>query len=228
MVTLKESDTSLLHFDEFFKQYPHENFKKKSIILRSGTIPREVFYIKKGYSKAYAVSPEGEELTMIIFQPGDFFPLISTMESKKVNYYIEAMTDLELIRVPRIKFIEFLKNREDLLSDFTMRLTARFEGVLLRMQYLVFGSASQKLASILVILAERFGREVKDTVIVKAPLTHKDLASLVGITRETTTLILKQLVKEGFIEIVKKQIVVKNLKHLRDYSLIEEGEHIIS
>lgn len=225
-ITNKET-TALLHFDAFFKQFPHKVYKRKSLIIRSGLEPLDIFYIKKGYARAYALSSEGEELTMVIFQPGDFFPLISTMEAKKINYYIEAMTEAELISVPRQKFITFLKNREDLLTDLTMRLTGRFEGLLLRMQYLVFGNASQKLASIIVILAERFGEISKSEVIVKAPLTHHDLASLVGITRETTTLILKDLVNANLIEMRKKQIVVKNVKKLRDFSLIEEGEHIV-
>lgn len=228
MVTLKgpKKSTALLTFDSFFEQFSHKTYKKGQAIIRSGEIPPDIYYLSRGYVRAYALSAEGEELTVIIFQPGDFFPLISTIEVKKINYFVDAMTEVEIISVPRAKFIEFLKNREDLLIDLTMRLTARFEGVLLRMQYLVFGTALQRLASIIVILAERFGEVRGKEIYIKAPLIHRDLASLVGITRETTTLILSEFTKGGVIEIIKKQIIVKKMKNLRDFSLIGENENI--
>lgn len=216
----KKNPTALLTFDAFFNQFPHKIFKKKSSILNAGTTPNDIYYLKRGYAKAYAVSQEGEELTMVIFQPGDFFPLISTITPKRIEYYIESMTEVEIISVPREKFIDFLKHREDLLIDLAMRLTARFEGVLTRMEYLIFGTAAQRLASIIIILGERFGRIEDNKVYVKAPTTHKDLASLVGITRETTTLILQGLVQKRIISFQNKHIIINDLRALMKKSLV--------
>ncbi len=189
--------------------------------MNAGIISADIFYLKKGYARAYAVSPEGEELTMVIFQPGDFFPLISTMEPKLGDYYIESMTEVEIIQVPRPNFYEFLQTRQELQTEIILRLTARFEGALTRMEYLVFGTASQKLASIIIILADRFGSRNGTNIVVKAPLTHRDLASLVGITRETTTLILQDFTKKGWVSFKNRHLVVHNIKGLQGNSLIE-------
>lgn len=211
---VKTSKTALLSFDSFFEQFPSKIFPKKETILNAGVSPSEIYYLKKGYARTYAVSAEGEELTMVIFQPGDFFPLISTIEPKKIEYYIEAMTEVEIIAVLRHNFLEFLKSRSDLMDELIMRLTARFEGALSRMEYLAFGTAAQRLSSIILILGERFGRKVDSNIIIQSPLTHRDLASLVGITRETTTLILRDLVKRGYILFEGKHLVIKNLRAL--------------
>lgn len=213
--------TALLNFDSFFEQFTSKTFKKRSTVINAGIIPADVYYLKRGYARAYAVSSEGEELTMVIFQPGDFFPLISTMRPKRLEYYIESITEVEIIQVPRLEFIEFLKSRQDLLIEFAMRLTARFEGVLTRMEYLVFGTAAQRLASIIMILGERFGEKEEKGVYIKAPLTHKDLASLVGITRETTTLILSDFTKKRYVNFSSKHIMIKNFGGLKRASLIE-------
>jgi CRP/FNR family transcriptional regulator, cyclic AMP receptor protein len=212
--------TALLTFDSFFEQFSHKTFKKRQTIIRAGEIPSEIYYLKKGYARSYAVSSEGEELTMIIFQPGDFFPLVSTQEPKVNSYYLESLTEVDIIAVPRIKFYEFLKSRAELNSEIIMRLTARFEGVLTRMEYLVFGTASQKLASLILILAERFGEKANSKILIKAPMTHKDLASLIGITRETTTLILRDLGKHGLLSFKNKHIIVNDLSGLRAASLV--------
>lgn len=208
-------------FDDFFKTFPVKRFKKKFVILNSGDLSEDIFYVKKGYSKAYAVSPEGEELLVVIFQPGDFFPLISTLEPKKSEYYIEAMTDIEVIRVPRVNFLQFLNAHPNLLTDIIIRLTARFEGALTRMEYLVFGSASQKIASMILILTERFSEIKQNNNVIKVPLTHKDLGSLVGITRETTTLILKNFSNLKLISFQSKHLIIQDLEGLKKQSLIE-------
>lgn len=221
----KYSSTALLTFDDFFKQFHSKEVKKRITIIPAGVIPPDVYYLKKGYARTYSVSESGEELTMVIFQPGDFFPLISTITPQKLNYYIESLTEVELIPVPRQRFIEFLRsglkeNNDQILIDFALRLTARFEGVLTRMEHLVFGTAQQRLASIILILGERFGEKKASQIIIKAPLTHRDLASLVGITRETTTLILKDLSEKNYITFAKKNIVIKNLNGLERESSI--------
>lgn len=216
-----KKSTALLTFDAFFEQFPSKIFQKKETILNAGVTPSEIYYLKKGYARTYGVSSEGEELTMVIFQPGDFFPLISTIEPKKIEYYIEAMIEIEVIPVPRNQFIEFLSGRLDLLKEMILRLTARFEGALTRMEYLVFGNASQKLASIIVILGERFGEKTDGEILIKSPLTHRDLATLIGITRETTTLILSDFTKKGLVIFRKKHLIIKNLAGLYKQSLIE-------
>lgn len=222
-VAAHKKSTALLTFDSFFEQFPEKIYKKRVAILNAGVIPAETYYLKKGYARAYAVSAEGGELTMVVFQPGDFFPLISAINAQKINYYIESLTEVTIIQVPRPQFIQFLKSRQDLVVELAMRLTARFEGVLTRMEYLVFGTASQKLASIMLILAERFGEKQGSRVFIKAPMTHKDLASLIGITRETTTLILRDLTKDGLISFKNKHIIVNNLKGLQKVSLVDSG-----
>ncbi|OGE39001.1 hypothetical protein A3F00_01815 [Candidatus Daviesbacteria bacterium RIFCSPHIGHO2_12_FULL_37_11] len=217
----QKKSTALLNFDSFFEQFPSKIFKKRVTIINAGVESEDVYYLKKGYARAYGVSSEGEELTMVIFQPGDFFPLISTIMPAKIDHYIESLTEVEIIAVPRLKFIDFLRSRQDLVIDLAMRLTARFEGVLTRMEYLVFGTAAQKLASIIIILGDRFGEKKETGVYIKSPLTHKDLASLIGITRETTSLILSDFVKKNYIIFSSKHMVIKNLSGLKHVSLIE-------
>lgn len=219
-VSGQKQSTALLSFDSFFSQFPPKIFKKRSTIINAGLILPDVYYLKRGYAKAYAISSEGQELTMVIFQPGDFFPLISTIKPQRIEYYIDSLTEVEIIQVPRVRFIEFLNSRQDLVVELAMRLTARFEGVLTRMEYLVFGTAAQKLASIILILGERFGEKRDEEIYIKAPLTHRDLASLIGITRETTTLILSELTKSNLIALKNKHLSILNPTALKRSSLV--------
>ena len=189
--------------------------------MRAGDIPLGVFYLKRGFVRVYSISKVGEELTLIIFKRGDFFPLVWAINNAVVDYYVEAMTACELARVPREEFVKFVKENPDVNFELTSRMLLRFLGLMRRMEYLVFGNANNKVASILLICAERFGKKAGLQIIIEVPLTHSDIASLVGLTRETASIEMKKLENKGLIAYRGHLLVVKNLRRLRRQSLLD-------
>ena len=156
-----------------------------------------------------------------IRKTGDFFPVMWAVNNARTNYYLETMTNVDLWRVPQDKFLVFIKSNPEVFFELTSKILVRFGGLLKRMEYLVFGNAYAKVASIITICAERFGRREKGKVIIEVPLTHSDLASMVGVTRETASIEIKKIEKKGLIGHQGRLIVVKNLKGLRKESLLE-------
>ncbi len=191
--------------------------------MRAGDPPLGVFYLKRGFVRVYSISKNGEELTLIIFKAGDFFPIIWAVGSAQNEYFVEAMTTCELVRVPREEFVSFVKSNSDINFDLTRRTSVRLGGLMRRMEYLVFGNANNKVASILLICAERFGKQEGDKVTIEVPLTHSDIASLVGLTRETASIEMKKLEKSGLIGYHGRLVTVLNLKGLKRQSMLDAG-----
>lgn len=204
----------------FFSQFKKLNFKKREMILRAGDEPRGVMYLKKGYVRLYAISREGEELTLIIYKPDDIFPIVWAINDLPNEYHFEAVTAAEVYRAPREKFLIFMRENPNVFFELTSKILIRFKGVLQRMEYLVFGNAYNKVASILLICAERFGGKEGSKIIIQVPLTHKDIANLLGVTRETTSLEIKKLARKGIIDYQGRLIVVKNPRALEKESLL--------
>ena len=171
--------------DDFFQETKLQFYKKRALILHPNDISSSVFYLKSGYIRVYRISEEGEELTLTILKPKDFFPLTYGINNAANLYYLEAITPLELWRAPQEQFLQFIKSDADILYYLTTRIIVRFDGALSRMEYLVFSNAYVKVATTLLICAKRFGELDGDDIVVQVPLTHKDIAKLVGITRET-------------------------------------------
>lgn len=204
----------------FFEKHGVISYKKREIILHAEDTPSGVFYVKKGCVKLYALSKEGEELDLILFKAGNIFPLMWSINNTPNKYHLEAMTNVEMWRVPRENFLEFIKSNPDVLFELFTRLLFRFGGLLERMEHLVFGNAYQKAASILLILSQRFGKKINGEIVIQIPLAHKDIASLLGITRETATLELGKLERKGLIKITSKIITIKNPDKLKSESLL--------
>jgi len=211
--------SSVPRLDLFFAKFKPLHYKKGETILRAGDPPAGVLYLKKGFIRLYSISRDGEELTLIIFKQGDFFPIMWAINATPNTYFLEAMTPVVLWRSPREKFLEFVQSDKRALFELTSMMLTRFGGLLTRMEYLVFGNAINKVASILLICAERFGKKKGRTTVIQAPLIHSDIASLVGITRETASIEMKKLEKEGAIAYRGHLLVIKSFMGLKKHLL---------
>lgn len=131
------------------------------------------------------------------------------------------MTAVELCQAPREKFLNFIKNNGEVLFELTHRILTRFGGVLSRMEYAMFGTAYNKVASIILICADRFGQSLGENTTIQVPLTHQDIANLIGVARETVSIEMKKLQNKGLIDYKGKYLMVKNRQKLIRESVFE-------
>ncbi len=206
--------------EDFFSQFKQLYYKKGETIMRPGDVPQGVYYLRKGYIRLYSLSESGQELTLIIFKPGDFFPIMWIINNTPIMQYVETMTKVELWRCPRDNFLEFVKFNSDVFFDLTSHMLERLGGLLQRMEYLTFGNAGQKVASIILICAERFGEKKGSEIEIQVPLTHKDIAMLLGIARETASIEIKKFERKGLVGSKNKHIIVKNRKGLEKEAIL--------
>lgn len=207
--------------NNFFSKFKKLSFKKGETILRPEDNPTGIFYLKKGYTRLYSLSNDAQELTLIIFKTEDVFPLMWSINNTPNTYYVEAITNTELYQAPRGAFLKFIKHDNEILFELTSRILKRFGGVLNRMKYAIFGHAQNKVASIILICAERFGIKTNTGTIIQVPLTHQDIANLIGVARETVSIEMEKLQQQGFIDHLGKYLVIKSVQKLKEKSLLE-------
>jgi CRP-like cAMP-binding protein len=81
--------------------------------------------------------------------------------------------------------------------------------------HLVSGDAYTKVAGLIYSMADEYGISKNKTVTIKFKITHKLIATLTGLTRETVTLQMLKLEKDGLIDNDRRQIVVQDMKVLK-------------
>ncbi len=212
----EQAATSLL---SFFSGYQRLFYKRREMILRAEDTPQGVYFIKEGYVRFYAISKDGEELSLLIFKPYDFFPVRWAITGRPLYYYYESLTPVEVFRSPREGFVTYLKNNPEVLFQITSSMLIRLNTTFERMKYLVYGNAFAKVASMLVICVQQYGEEKGKMIRIGVPLTHQDIASLIGMTRETVSVEMGKLEKKGLISYEEKHIIVTDLKGLETVSM---------
>lgn len=202
--------------DDFFTKFKYQKYKKGEILVRADDNPKGIFYLKKGFVKEYAISKKGDELVVNIFKPASFFPMSWAINGTPNMYFFEAITDLEVCRVPKDRALEFIKTNPDVLYDLLSRVYKGTDGILTRMTYLMAGNAYARLVTEVIIYAKRFGKRGDDKNVFEISLSEKDLAASSGMTRETVSREMKTLKDKDLVSFRKNTLVIKNLKELEN------------
>ncbi len=207
--------------EDFFSKFKTvQQYKKNQLILGPGTEPSGIFYVKSGYLRLYLISENGKEITFNILKPGAYFSMIWAINNSPNIYFYESLTDVLLFRAPKDDVLKFLRSNPDVLYDLTRRILSGLDGMVKLTEALLTGNAYQQIASILLILTRRFGKQSKDGTVIDLPLTHRLIGTLAGLSRESTSLELEKLTKDNIISQKDRQIVIKDLKKLEEKSPI--------
>lgn len=188
-------------------------FRKGSILLYQGEAPRMAYVIKAGDVKVYTINEAGEEQIATFHSKGDIFPTSWIFgNSQTTLYYYETFSNCEILTLPRELLLEHLYKADHMRStnDYFVK---NYTGLLMRVTALEQSRAREKIMFTLYYLLYRYGREIKPNLFeVELPLTHSSIASLVGLTRETTTTELNKLKKEDIIDYSRKMLTVDKAK----------------
>ncbi|KKR55850.1 hypothetical protein A2362_02380 [Candidatus Curtissbacteria bacterium RIFOXYB1_FULL_41_59] len=208
--------------EQFFIQFNRaQAYKKGEMILRAQEEPKEVYFLKKGFVRLYLIALTGREITFNIYKPGTYFPMIWAIGNLPNFYFFESLTDTVVYRAPREKLLELVKNNPKLLFALTKRTYIGLDGIVRLTQALLTENARGKLISVLLVLGRRFGRkETNGDLVIRLPLTHRILASLANLSRETTSLALEKLQKEKVLTFNKHSITINKLQKIEEESSI--------
>lgn len=200
--------------EAFFCRYTRLTYRKGDVILRAEDTPRGVLYLIKGYVRQFAVSRSGTTLILHIFKPGSFFPATWVINNEPNRYYLEAVTPVDLWRAPKEAVRKFLYDNPPVVYDLARRLLLGLCGCRHRIEHLITGTAYKKTVLLLLYLARSLGEKNASSVVLPVPLTHREIASWIGTTRETASLQVAILKKRGLIRCRRRQLIIPSLKRL--------------
>lgn len=184
--------------------------KKRAILIYQGEIPRQAYVVLSGTFKVYRLSSFGEEQIVGFKTAGDVFPETWIFgKTSSTLYYYEAMSDAEVLTVERSVLLDLIEKKPELKEKLFDYMITNYTGLLMQISALEQSRAAEKLVLIIYYLMFRYGQEdTPDEYSINLHLTHTTLASLMGLTRETTTTELGRLKRKGIIDYNTKTFTV--------------------
>jgi CRP/FNR family transcriptional regulator, cyclic AMP receptor protein len=203
-------------FETFYDQFQIRKYGKGETLIRSDDDPQGIFYLVKGYVRQYTTSKSGIELTLHILKPISYFPMVWAINGTPNVYNFEALTDVEVGRAPREQVVNFIKDKPIVIFELMSELLEDYAETLTRVEHLVFSDAYRRVISILLYIGKHFGEEQNKEIVVHHRFTQQDIATLVGVARETASNEMVKLEKKGLIKYLDHAMIFENPKKLEN------------
>ena len=186
------------------------SIKKRSILIYQGEIPRQAYIVLSGVFKAYRLGNYGEEQVVGFRTKGDVFPETWLFgKTSSALYYYEALEDSEVLTVEKPVLLALIEEHADIKERVFDYLATGYTGLLMQITALEQSRAAEKLLLMMYYLMFRYGKQTTAGVYrVDLRLTHTTLGSLMGLTRETTTMELGKLKRKKVINYDTKGFVI--------------------
>src|SRR5579884_1834547 len=200
---------------EYFKTGRRLQFQKNELILRAGEVPRGVYLIDSGIIKIYALSRHGNEHIHHFFGAGDFFPMTWIFRDFTRNLFYECVEPVTVWLVPKQDFQDFVLKNDRILLKMLEEVVQRYLRYSGRIENLLYSDARERSAYRLLSLANRFGKKTAAGIVIKASITHEDMAHSLNMTRETFSRALARFQQSGIVAYDKNRcLVIKDLPAL--------------
>ncbi len=186
------------------------SFDKGDIIFLEDDPGDKLFILREGWVKILKISPEGKEKTLAILGPGDCLGELAILDGKGRSGIAQTLTKLEALQINSNDFSKILKNSPHIALSLLPVLTSRLRKANKEIEKLIFQDVYHRLLS---YFFENGVLEGESLFIKRLP--QREIASIIGTSRETVSRLLGDLMEEGLITMDKKFIIAKQelLRH---------------
>jgi CRP-like cAMP-binding protein len=192
---------------------PHRH-RKEQIIFNEGETGTALYMIVKGRVKISQSSPDGRERTLALLGPGDVFGELALLDGGPRSADAVVAEDTELLVVPREEFLTFVMEQPQVAMSLLVVLSQRLRHTNLLVHDAAFFDVRGRLARLLLELARAEGGPDAAGALVCPQLTQSELASMVGVTRESINKWLRHYVRNGTVTRRRGRLVVVDPQRL--------------
>jgi CRP/FNR family transcriptional regulator len=186
-------------------------------LYREGEPSGAVYFVREGRVKLYRTSggPKVRDQILGVVGDGSVVGLASALEGKPQSQGATALTDCILYAVFRDDLVNLMASYPEAFLRLARTLAARNRELEDLVGDLVFHSAPQRVARMLLDLATEEGRVTKRGVVFDPSLSRQEMAEATGISREALSRTLSRLAQEGILDLGGKRITILKPGELR-------------
>jgi CRP-like cAMP-binding protein len=190
--------------------------RKGDVLFRKGDEGAALYIIIQGRIKVAYPSKFGDEVTLAIFGNGDFFGEMALLDGMPRSADATALDETLLYVLNRSDFLSFIVSNPGAVQSVLHALSMRIRKTDDLLGETCFMSISWRLARRLVEMVQnRPGYDSGEKAPVELNLMQKELASLLGVSRESINKELKALRDKGVVTTSRNTITIVDMDALK-------------
>jgi CRP/FNR family transcriptional regulator, cyclic AMP receptor protein len=204
-----ERHSSLLR--ELAAQGDVRAYRKGSILIQEADVGDTLYIVLQGQVKAYSVDLSDKEITFGVFGPGEYFGEMALDGGPRSASVITLQASVCAV-VTRTRLLAFIGKNPEFALELLAKVIRRLRQTTTSARNLAFIDVYGRLTGCLVGMATP---QTDGTQRIEERITHQEIASRAGCSREMVSRILKDLENGGYLKIEDRKIVLVKRLPLR-------------
>lgn len=181
-------------------------------LFRRGDPPCGLYAVLEGMMRVGAVGRDGKEALLTLVEPPYWFGEISLFDGQPRTHDAYAEGPTLLLQVPQAALLALLAREPGHWRDFALLMSQKLRLAFIALEEMSLLPAAQRLARRLLMMAEGYGETGPRRVL---HLAQEQLALMLGLSRQTTNQILKELQARGALRLTYGEIEIVDTELLR-------------
>lgn len=173
---------------------------------------KKVFMLVSGKIKLSEIKAGGSEMIKEIILPGDLFGDVMLHYEGTTYEYAEIVSESAIyFAIGQDQLATMMRANYALTTNYLTKVSEKFKNLEDRYLNMISQDVKSRLIYCFREWATKEGKKLGDKVVVKNPLTHNDLASLISTSRQTVTVILNELKEAGDLNYNRREMQFSNV-----------------
>jgi len=173
-----------------------------------------VLLVVQGRVKICHATPDGKQSILGFVDTGEIFGELALLGNERRDEYVEATEKTSLVLLPKQALEQVIHKYPSIVLGVSKLIGLRRKRVEKRLRNLLFRSNRERVIHLLLELCEKYGIVGEEGISLDIRLSHQEMACIIGSTRETVTVVLGQLQKEGLLKISRRRVLISDLTRL--------------
>lgn len=195
----------------------NRTYRQGTHIFMQGDPLTNVYFIYSGKVKIYRTDVHGREQIVNVLKAGEMFPHQGFFRDDDYPAHAEVIQDSILIYIPIKSFEQFLITNPEICIKIFRVLGNKLVDLQNRLEEKMLYNTYEQIILLLIRLSKNHGEQINaEQVRITTQFTNRDLANMIGSSRETVSRTLTQLKKQDLVEIDSSGDLILNINKLKD------------
>jgi len=195
------------------------NLGRGARLYSPGDFADQVFYLQSGRVKVGVSGPGGKNCLFHVVEPGEVFGESALLGERVRNSSAEVLERAAVVMAPAKEALSYARKHPEFWTDLAPLLADRMRNLEEQIQWVSFLEVEQRIARLMLRWLDGHAGDGNPS---EFRLSQRDLAGMIGATRETTSSALNRLQRDGCIRLKRRCVTVESADRLRAHCGILE------
>ena len=182
-------------------------------LFQRGDPPCGLYAVLEGAVRIGTVNEQGKEALLSLIEAPHWFGEICLFDGQPRTHDAYAVGPALLLQVPQAAMLQWLDKHPEHWRQLALLMSHKLRLTFISLEQMTLMPAAVRLAHRMLMIAEGYGEIEHSRRVLQLP--QEQLASMLGLSRQTTNQLLKELQGQGVVQLHYGEITILDAQRLR-------------